>query len=250
MSTMKQPSPALSAAVRSGVLLSLMEALPAVDSTFPSALPPGRYAAVLAAPGGIRRRYAPGGGTRGALLFFPRAEDMARVLAGEKGRVLPLPTGRGFFKALKAFRSAAARVKEEMAALPGEEDLPGREKKTRLLLTAALRGVCEVYEADPWTRVKARRIPPGTIAVSVGGRPELGALLKVEPGRMTPDFHADRAGANAVLEFQDPSVCFRILTGELPALGALGDGRLSLRGRIPMIQGLFPLLDRFGEIMQ
>jgi hypothetical protein len=33
------------------------------------------------------------------------------------------------------------------------------------------------------------------------------------------------------------------------ALNALGRGKISIRGKVPMIQILFPLLDRFGEIM-
>jgi hypothetical protein len=45
------------------------------------------------------------------------------------------------------------------------------------------------------------------------------------------------------------NTAFGLFTGSVVALNALGRGKISIRGKVPMIQTLFPLLDRFGEIM-
>lgn len=78
----------------------------------------------------------------------------------------------------------------------------------------------------------------------------MGGVIMVEQHNMSVVMNGNQEAVNAVLEFSDLNVCYGVLTGSLPALGALGDSRVMLRGKLPMIQGLFPLLDRFGEIMQ
>ena len=126
----------------------------------------------------------------------------------------------------------------------------GVEKKTRLLLTAALRGVSEVYNYDHWVCYKSAAIPEGKIAVLIVSRPEISGTITIDSKTMTFEPGADPASANAVLEFADIETCYGVLTGKLAAIGELGSGRVMLRGKLPMIQGLFPLLDRFGELMK
>jgi len=247
------------AAVRSGVVASLISTFCSIDPSVKERLPEGEFGITLAAPGGLRRslRFRDGrvitddspGGT-GGVLRFSSWEDMTRVLSGEKGKVLPLPRGRGFLKGLKAFQLCAGEVSRAMDQVPEEGDEAALERKTRLLLTAALRGVAEVYNHDHWVLVKSRTIPAGRIGVRVAGRSDLGGVLTVDRQNMVLETGGDQKDANAVLEFGSVSVCYRVLTGTIPAMGALGDGSVMLRGKLPMIQGLFPLLDRFGELMK
>jgi len=237
------------AAVRSGVVASLIEELVKLDGDLARSLPPGAYGVRLSAPGGLERRISFNGGTGGARLLFPRWTDMAATFSGGKGTLIPLPTGPGFLKAVKAFAACAKAVSAAMATVPPEGDREGLERKTRLLLTAALRGVCEVYNHDHWTAPRSEHIPRGRIGIGVTGRPDLSGVIAVGEGRMELERESSLEGVNALLEFRDPSVCYAVLTGAEPALGALGDGRVMTKGRLPMIQGLFPLLDRFGEIM-
>ena len=54
---------------------------------------------------------------------------------------------------------------------------------------------------------------------------------------------------NAVLEFENRDAALALLTGETPAMLALAERSVRLYGRIPMIQNLFPILDRVAHYM-
>ncbi len=250
MSSIKPPQPKTLAAVKSGVVMSLIETLLEQDTELNASLPASSFAVTLAAPGGIRNTLSLRGGTKGATLYFPAWKDMIRVLSGEKGTVLPIPTGFRFMSALNTFQKSAAAVSRVMDIVPDQDNEDELKLKTKMLLTAALRGVCEVYNYDHWTLVKSRHIPEGTIAVRIKDHPDMGAVIRVGNNTMELDRKRNQDKVNAVLEFSTVSVCYQVLTGALPALGALGDSRVMIMGKLPMIQGLFPLLDRFGEIMQ
>ena len=237
------------AAVKSGVVTSLIEKYLEMNPEFCESLPKGRYGITLKSAG-IRQFLSVRGGTTGVLLCFPKHADMIGVLSGEKGRILPLPNGTAFLSALKAFQSCAGAVAKAMDFVPEKQDAEGLNKKTPLLLTAALRGVCEVYNYDHWLKIKSSHIPAGKIGVSVSDNPEIGGVITVGKGQMSLDLHEDKEKVNAQLIFKTTELCYQVLTGATPAMGAVGDSRLMLKGRLPMIQGLFPLLDRFGELMR
>ncbi|MDC7234081.1 MAG: hypothetical protein PQJ58_12680 [Spirochaetales bacterium] len=249
MSSIRKPYARTAAAVRSGVVASLIQTLLTLDSDLNKSLPAGQYALKLKAPESVESVISFNGGTRGAVLNFMSCEAMTDTLSGGKGAFIPYPSGGGFTKALKAFQSCAAAVSTAMSHVPEKEDKPGIEKKTRLLLTAALRGVCEVYNHDHWVKMKAAAIPAGTIAVRIAGTPDIAGTIRVKDKTMSYTPGADLSAANAVLEFADIDTCYRVLTGQVAAMAELGSGKVMLRGRLPMIQGLFPLLDRFGELM-
>ncbi len=119
---------------------------------------------------------------------------------------------------------------------------------TEMLMTAALRGVAETALADPWTAPRSSGMPDGIVEVSINGSDLKGWVEKSghlwRTGRGTPP-----AKVNARLSFDDIDTAFGLFTGTVVALKALGRGKISIRGKVPMIQVLFPLLDRFGEIM-
>ena len=98
--------------------------------------------------------------------------------------------------------------------------------------------------------MKSAAIPEGAIIVLVKGSEDLSGTIIQNNKTMTFHRGADPGKANAILEFSDVSVCYGVLTGSLAAMAELGSGRVMLKGKIPMIQGLFPLLDRFGELMK
>ncbi|MDC7240720.1 MAG: hypothetical protein PQJ50_10200 [Spirochaetales bacterium] len=250
MSNIRKPHARTVAAVRGGVVSSLVEALCELEPELKNSLPPGKYAMKLKAPEGVESLVSFGGGTSGAALKFVSCEAMADTLNGGRGAFIPLPTGVGFTKAIKAFQSCAGAVSSAMSHVPEDTDIPGIEKKTILLLTAALRGVSEVYNHDHWVCYKAAAIPAGKIAVIIKDRPDIAGTLTVESKVMSYAAGTDTGSANAVLEFADIETCYGVLSGKLAAMGELGSGKVMLRGKLPMIQGLFPLLDRFGELMK
>ena len=126
----------------------------------------------------------------------------------------------------------------------------------------------EVANRDPWVAARVARIPDGTIAVGVSGDRGVTATVRVvrAEGGTRPRLAVEPAGVaasaetvggagpvggarpaavapNAVLEFSDRQAAADLLTGATSAALALAEGRVRLRGRLPMIQHLFPVLD-------
>lgn len=248
MKNFKEPLPKTAAAVKSGVVASLIEDYLDRNADFKASLTPGGYALTLRAPG-IERKISLAGDRESGVLWFPRHEDMISLLSGKKGLLVPILRQLSFLSALKAFQRCAGAVGQAMEDNPGVKETERVKAKLPLLLTAALRGVAEVYNYDHWTAMKSSHIPEGLIGVSVEDDSSLGGFLEVRAKRMVFMKKGYAEGANAQLVFADSPICYQVLTGSLPAMAALGDGRVILRGRLPMIQGLFPLLDRFGEMM-
>lgn len=250
MSSIRKAHPETEAAVKSGVVASLIEALVQIDPELKESLPAGSYNVQLKAPRGIGSAVSFQGGRTGTVLRFFSSKGMAEVLSGGSSPLLPLPSGLSFLKGIKAFKMSAAAVSKAMAYVPEQSDAAGILKKTKLLLTAALRGVCEVYNHDHWVMEKSASIPGGVIAVQVAGSPDLAGTITLSNKKMTFKPGISSTRPNAVLEFADILVCYGVLTGSLAAMGELGSGRVMVKGKLSMIQGLFPLLDRFGEIMK
>jgi hypothetical protein len=255
MPNLRTLTPLTVARVRSGVVSALICAATDLDLSLRDSLPRGRFALSLAGPSGIRRRLAfdngraqeiPGG-PGSLVLRFTGAEAMAQALGGGKGTVIPLPLTPLFPKALKAFIASSRRVGE----LSSRRDFTSESEKrvvTEMLMTAALRGVAETALADPWTAPRSSGMPDGIVEVSINGSDLKGWIERSghiwRAGRGTPP-----AKVNARLSFDDVNTAFGLFTGSVVALNALGRGKISIRGKVPMIQILFPLLDRFGEIM-
>jgi len=256
MPNLRIPAPSTVARVRSGVAAALVCAVCDLDSDIRRSLPAGRYGLTLSGPGGIRRRlvFRDGRcrerrrGAGSAVLRFLDARSMARALAGGRAAVLPLPAGAFFAKAIRAFTGASRRAAELASRREFADD---REKAltTELLLTAALRGVAETAMADPWTAPKAAAMPSGMVQVRIENS-SIGAWLECRGGTWRAGRGEAPAEVNARLAFADVETAFGLLTGSVAALSALGRGRVSIRGRLPMIQVLFPLLDRCGELMR
>lgn len=193
-------------------------------------------------------------------LLFPTARDCARVLDGARGRVLPIPGGFGAARALRYFRAAAAAAPRILRS----PDTPPAVRAA-LLLEAALSALVETAAADPYVAPKLEHAPDGLVVVDAGEgvrralRKE-GTRLRLVP---VPGEEAGPAGAeppwcpvqdaegrpemdhaDAVLAFRDPGAAVAVLSGKKSAVTALGACEASIRGLVPLVQGLFAVLDR------
>jgi hypothetical protein len=151
-----------------------------------------------------------------------------------------------FLRAVRAFITSSGRV-GELSSLREFSGVEEKQLVTELLMTAALRGVAETAMADTWTAPKSSGMPDGVVELRAenlrGWVHKSGDLWRA--GRGKPP-----AEVNARLSFADVDTAFGLFTGSVSALKALGTGQVSIRGKLPMIQIMFPLMDRFGEIMQ
>jgi hypothetical protein len=205
------------------------------------------------------------------VLNFLHSGGMAARLAGGQAFILPLPAGPRVVGALRLFSALSGNISGIMASSfqAGSDEY---SLQTKMLLTAALRGVCEVALWDSWVRVKAARLPLGILEVIAGDpeSPDFRGYILRESGRhgvemryapsllsagidgepdtgISESFPTGRPTAR--LSFDTLEIAGDVLRGRTSAMECLGRGSVGIRGKIPYIQGIFPLLDRFSEIM-
>ena len=242
-----KPDPVVHAYVRGHATLRLIAELP---PDLIRAAHSGRVTVQLLTPGGPKcsirvkdgaasfrstRRFFPT-----VSLWFPRPAHMATLLSGGKAPVVPIPSSPRFLGGVRAFRALSEAVK----AAFGD---PAHH--VRLLLLGTLFALQEVASHDDYVAARVARIPAGTIGVSVENEPEIQGWFRKGAEGIASGAGAPLAEPNAELVFADPETAEALLTGKLPASLALAERRVRLYGRLPMIQNLFPVLDRVAAYM-
>jgi hypothetical protein len=242
-----KPDPVVHAYVRAHATLRLITELPAdlVRRAYA-----GRATIQLLAPGGpicsvrvkdgtasfsTSRKFFPT-----VSLWFPRAAHMATLLAGGKAPVIPIPSSPRFLAGVGAFRALTGAVQQ------GFKDPAHR---VRLLLMGTLFALQEVASRDSYVAARVARIPAGTIGVSVENDPEITGWFRKGPDGISSGSGSPDTEPNAELVFADSETAEALLTGKLPAMLALAERSVKLHGRLPMIQNLFPILDRVAVYM-
>lgn len=192
-------------------------------------------------------------------LLFPTPRDCARVLDGAPGRVIPIPGGFGAGRALRFFRAAAAAAPRTLKS----PDTPPAVRAA-LLLEAAVSALVETAASDPYVAPKLEHAPDGLAVVDAGEgirralRKE-GTRLWLVPvpgeapgpaGAEPPDTdRTDAVRTDAILAFRDPGAAAAVLAGKKSAITALGACEASIRGLVPLVQGLFAVLDRASRYL-
>jgi len=174
-----------------------------------------------------------------------REEEIGAMLTDRIGKVFPIPGSFRFLKVAKTFKTLASRIP---LWLGGEEGKKNKPFQTELLLEAALMGVVQVANYDPYVQTRTSKMGNGLIEVNILDRPELTRYVDVDRGHFSLGRMEDEK-VSARLIFQDAEIAHSLLSGQLRAMSALGDGRIQIRGKLPLIQGLFPMLDRFSYFM-
>ena len=180
------------------------------------------------------------------LLFFPSAEAAVAVLSGKNGAALPLPLGLGAFKAMSTFRRASARATELLRDAAAASSV-----RAELLLAATLYGL----EAIAGERYLARRmqiVPDGTVRVRVEDieyfavKRGNGIEIQKRAARAARTAASAADSADAELSFSDYRSAIEVLSGARQAVVALGSGQVRIEGLLPLVQGLFAVLDRLS----
>lgn len=190
---------------------------------------------------GFGRRPSEGGWTAPCgMLVFPDARSCSRALAGGRGMILPLPFGPGFFRALRFFKAAAGRAPE---LLRSADTTP--QAKARLLLAATAHGLAAVA-GDPYLEKRMRHFPDGIVRIEAGS-----AIFRLEKKGRTIAVLAEGSSGkapsdDAVLAFSSPEAAVTVLSGKRQAVVALGAGEVAIAGLLPLVQGLFAVLDRLS----
>jgi len=210
---------------------------------------PGLPDARVAGLGGGRVEASAGGqepafrGLADMTLRFPSARGCARVLDGANGSVLPLPGGLGAVRALRYFRAAASKAPKILRAPETEAAL-----RARLLLEIALSALVETANADPYVAPKLAHSPDGLVVLDAGEGVRR-ALRKRGTTLALEALPAEGPRPDAVLAFRNPQAAVAVLSGKQSAVVALGACDASIRGLLPLVQGLFSVLDRASQYL-
>jgi len=184
-------------------------------------------------------------GAAGGMLLFPGARACARSLAGGRGMIIPLPFGAAFPRAIKFFKAAASRA----PTLLRSPDLPP-SIKARLLLAATVHGLAAVA-GDPWLEKRMSHFPDGIVLIGAGDALFLmqkeGRSIRLLQNATEGVESADPSRApDATLRFSSPESAIAVLSGKRQAVVALGAGEVTIAGLLPLVQGLFSVLDRLS----
>ncbi|MDC7227584.1 MAG: hypothetical protein PQJ61_12535 [Spirochaetales bacterium] len=244
--------------VKSGSAFQLLQLLAEEDSAVQEEIADKSFSLGLRVAGGMQRsikvvngRISPVDNSvsgSGVIFRFPTYSQLNNLLSGRKSRMIPIIKT---FKAggiISSFKSLTSRIPVYMNA-EGTFLEDNFTFITRLLICAALRGIKEVAENDPYVSDRVAGIPDGIIALHVEGCSELEARIKKHGGSFTVLTGRDETIPNAALTFNSPETAYNLFTGKINAVVALGTSDVKIRGRIPMIQGLFPILDRLSFYM-
>ncbi len=189
---------------------------------------------------------------RGAGLVLRFLSDAAclSLFSGGVGTPIPVPRTLHPGRILSLFRTASGHVARIMGnAATSPEQLV---EKTALLLRATAEGICTVGNGDNAVAAWARRVEPGAISIDIENALQMGVSITSRDGvfSVAPGLSESSVVPRARLRFAGVETAHSILTGTARAGDAVARGDLSLRGRIPMIRNLFPLMDRLGDLMR
>lgn len=213
----------------------------------------------LSAPGGLRAHYRfdRDGVTplheragRGPTLLFRSAAHLNAVIAGT-AQPIPLagPAGIRFltrvFTPLTAMLSSTLRPDSETTDRhTTDPDLA--ERRTLLALDVAAHAIAVVANEDVSGRFSAAHMPDGDLDFEIGDTVRY--RFEVLDHRIR--IGDDHTGApRAALRFADLDVAGGILSGSESALSCVCDGRLQMRGFIPLVDNTNRILDRVGAYL-
>jgi hypothetical protein len=207
----------------------------------------------LAVPGlpAARYRFAPDGVTevdagRGPTLLFRSAEHLNAVIAGT-AQPIPVtgPAGIRFltrvFTPLTDLLGLYLKPTEDRLA-----DAAFRRRSTLLTLEVAARAIAVVGNEDRSGRFSAAHMPDGDLDLEIGD--ELRYRLEVKDHRIRLDDDLSDP-PRAALRFADLEVAGGVIGGRDSALACVCDGRLAMRGFIPLVDNTSRILDRVGAYL-
>lgn len=185
-------------------------------------------------------------GGRGPTLLFRSAAHANAVIAGT-AQPIPVAGPVGIRFLTKVFTPLSDLLGRYLQ--PSEADLADpafRRLSTLMTLDVAARAIAVVGNEDVSGRFSAAHMPDGDLDLEIGD--EVRYRLEVKDHRVRLD--DDLSGTpRAVLRFADLEVAGGVITGRDSALACVCDGRLAMRGFIPLVDNTSRILDRVGAYL-
>lgn len=237
-----------------GAILPLLEDIAAYDSlvheatgdwnvTLQFQLPGGDPATALEFKQGKLQAHRTGVKGSKVTLTFKDARFLNDLFQG-RSKKSPRPNLQGLFHLKKLTGLDPVLGRLEYYLKPSAELLQNPETFdfcTRLNLYALAYGIKVVGEHDPEMSAVVSHLPDGVLEIRVTAGPS--AHIGVKQGRFFPG-RGPAKRANAVLEIADLDTAWAMLQGSLDLYAAVGSEKIKLRGNLPLLDGINPLLDR------
>jgi len=175
-------------------------------------------------------------------LYFTSPDHLNRMMDG-KANPIPLKgfTLLGFLS--KEFSKLTDRL--EAFLKPDEERLAEPDflaLNTRMTLYTAAYAARELALHDKVGRLIAPSIPDGAVSLAI--LPEgPAATLRFDRGGITVSKSGDDT-PDALMQMDSVGTAYDFFNGRIDTFAAITDGRIRIRGRIPMIDALGTILDR------
>lgn len=172
-------------------------------------------------------------------LFFSSPRNFNLMIDGKKN---PIPT-KGF-RHIGFLTNEFTRLADRLSYYlqPTAELLRDQEyARINTILTAytAFFAIPEIADYDPLGQLNASRIADGVISIEVEAGPAINITAK--GGRLVTR-KGKAANARAFMHFNSIATASGILNGTLDSYSCIGEGKLSIRGFVPMIDNLNKIL--------
>ncbi|MBU0936427.1 MAG: hypothetical protein KKI09_16340 [Spirochaetes bacterium] len=181
------------------------------------------------------------------VLGFASPEHFNRMVSG-KANPIPLKGLHRLAYLTGPFGKLTKRLEGYLR--PDEATLRDPERFRRsaeMTLYAAMFSLVEIANGDPQGRRSAARIPDGVLQVSVAG--SVGVRIVARGGQLSATKGYD-PDPRALLHFASLQAAADIFSGKLDTYTALATGDLEMRGYIPMIDNINPVLDLVAEYLK
>ncbi|MDR2029744.1 MAG: hypothetical protein LBP93_09445 [Treponema sp.] len=159
------------------------------------------------------------------------------------GTVTPIPS-KGFtkLKFLTHTFTKLTKILEGYLRPPAEVSDPGFVNAgTVIMFFVIARTLSQIGNHDSIGRFTASNIPDGTVVLSVTGGPRAAIQVRdhcLTTSREIPEHY------HAVMEFESLSLARQLFDGKVNALACVGQGLISMRGNLGMLDNVNRLLDR------
>lgn len=180
-------------------------------------------------------------------LYFSSPEKFNLMMEGEAN---PLPikgfTKLGFLK--KEFSQLADLLESYMR--PDQEQLsdPHMYKaNTEMMAYAAFFAVSEIGNYDERGKSCAAHIPDGVMLVEI--KNNIAMHIEVSSGKLKT-IKGGYQDPHSIMSFKDITTAYDVLNGNLDTFTAIALGDMEMRGFIPMIEHLDPILSMVSRYLQ
>ena len=182
-----------------------------------------------------------GGGPCDIRLPFSSCEKFNGMI---DGTVTPFPS-KGFTRLgflTKNFVGLTKVLETYLRAKP--EDLTKNdffEASTIIMFHLITRAVSQIGNNDKVGRFSASNIVDGTVVLSINGAAQAAIVIKdhhMTTSREVPERYS------AIMEFADLRLARDVFDGKVSTLGCVGNGLISMRGNLGMVDNINRILDR------